>query len=241
MSPLTSVTSITVGAASHEARVAGAEVTWHTVYAGNGRVANGEGPLRVDLVHPIVATLDVDCSPGITELRAGDAVTGFLVDPAHVHAWPLSFAVTLHAPRVHDGGAELLAPPLARGDAIQRITVAGDDDLRFAPDGPALEHHVGYWIAHGLDEREKSACDDRLPGRVTVGDSPIYVGRGDGPVVLRGHLSTAADRARTGAIGVTMISVLVIAVLAWGYRRLTGRARVEQAEAILREEFERTP
>jgi hypothetical protein len=60
-------------------------------------------------------------------------------------------------------------------------------------------------------------------------------------VVLRGHLSTAADRARSGAIGVTMISVLVIAVLAWGYRRLSGRARVEQAEAILREEFERSP
>jgi hypothetical protein len=227
-------------AASHDAQVSGDGVTWRSVYVGaHGALAPGEH-LRIDLAHPITATLDVERSPGVTAERDGRAITALVVEGDRVASWHDAITVTLHEARAHDGEAELLAPPLARGDAVQRVTVGGDGDLRFAPDGAPFEHHVGYWVTAGVSEADKTACDSALDSHPAIDDTPFYVAHADALPVVRGHTSTGADRARAGVLGVTLVSVIVVASLAWGYRRLTGRARVEQAEAILREEFERT-
>jgi hypothetical protein len=226
-------------AASHDARVDSGGVTWHSVYVGShGTVGHGY-PLRIELAHPVAATLDAERSPGVRAEQIGGAITAFVLDGERDGASRDAITVTLHAARVHDGDAELLAPPLVHGDAVQRVTVAGDGELRFVPEGAPLEHHVGYWVTAGIGDADRAACDATVGSRPAIDDAPLYIGHADAVTTVRGHATTGADRARAGILGVTLVSVLVLASLAWGYRRLTGRARVEQAEAILREEFER--
>jgi hypothetical protein len=229
---------MTTRAASHEARVSHDEITWRSLYVGNAYYPGSGMTLLLDLAEPIVASLDAAGSPGVTPIVDGGAIVGFAIDADHVPSWSDGVALVLHAPRT--GASEaLLAPPLARGDVTSRIVVSGDDDLRFEPTAPQLERHVGYWAAASSREGERRACDEAIGerARLRLDEIPIYVTGAEASHGIRGHFTTSSERARPGIFFAAVLFVLVASGLGLAHLRLSGRARIEQAEAVLREEY----
>jgi hypothetical protein len=232
--------TMTTRAAVHDARVTRDGITWRSIYVDNAAIADKRQAIRLELARPIDATLDVAGSPGVTPIVSDESIVAFVIDADRLPYWNDAVAVTLHAPRSDAGKhEEVLEAPLAHGDVPQRIVVSGDDDLRFEPDEPTLERHVGYWAPASSRESERRACDEAIGSRapLPLDDLPIYVAGVDGAATIRGHFTTGPERARPGVIAATLLFVLVAALLAIAHRVLSGRARIEQAEAILREEF----
>jgi hypothetical protein len=221
---------------AHEARVSRSEIVWQSLYFGDGSVVERGQALRLDLAHPIVATLDPNESPGVTAVTRNGAIVALTVDPAHAPHWGDGIAVTLHASRAP---GEILDAPLARGQATARIVVLGDDELRFEPTEPRIERHVGYWADARSQEPERRTCDEVVGARapLRLDEIPIYVTEIDATTGIRGHFTTRKDRARPGVFAAACLFVLIVLGLGVTHLRLAGRARIEQAEAILREEY----
>ncbi len=235
--------AMTTRAAVHDARVTREAVTWRSIYIDN-EVDTGDPDhrraIRLDLARPVHAELDAPESPGVAAIVEDESIVGFILDSDRLPGWRGAFAVTLHAPRrTVDASGDFLAPPLAKGEVPQRIVVTGDDDLRFEPGDPTLERHVGYWAKASSRESDRRALDEQIGARarLPLDDLPIYVSGADGAALIHGHFTTGPERARPGVIAATLLFVFVAGLLLVAHKRLTGRARIEQAEAILREEY----
>ena len=176
-------------------------------------------------------------------LDAKGAVVALAIDTRRVPDWREEVTVTLVAPVAHDGADVVLVPPLARGGSIQRIEVSGGGELRFEPESAlGLVHEVGAWSTPGISERVRHEADALLGGRdAPLDESPIYVEATSSTLErgLRGRALTATERARPGLILAIVVFVLLAAACAAAYRWLARDARIEEAEATLREEFER--
>ncbi len=229
---------VTSWAASHDATVEGDRITWRTLYVGND-APGATGELRVDLAAPLhVAAVDVHASRLVRVVQSGDAITGFVFsDDA---GWRDGIAVTV-VQRFDDRRRITLEPPLARGDGVQVVTLTGQDDLQFEPSRTtALVRHVGFVAPDDIDHAARAQCDDLLGRRFQASTSPIYV-RGASRVAtdgIAGALTTADERSLPGVIGAAIAFVAIAIALLVGYKRLGGHARAEQAEAVLREEYE---
>jgi hypothetical protein len=240
--------SVSPQVASHAARIEGERVTWESSFIDNGPVDPAARWERIDLARPIAGELDAVRSPGVAAIVDGKgAILGFAVDARRVPNWHDAVTVTVRAPLTRAGGGGgggdvVLAPPLARGDSVQRIVVSGEGDLRFEPDpGLGVVHHVGSWSAPSVSEDARRETDARLEGGHAALDlAPIYV-LGSSPAFeqgLRGRALTATERARPGLILAVLVFVLLAGASAAAYRWLGHDARIEQAEAVLKQEFE---
>jgi len=229
------VRPVTSWAASHDATVEADRITWRTTYFGNDAPGTGD-VVRVDLAAPIrCAPEEVRASHLVRVVRSGDAITGFEIQ--EYAGWRDAIVVTV-VQRI-DRSAVVLAPPLARGDAVQVVTVSGADELRFEPGGASFIRHVGYLATDDVDHAARAQCDDLVGRTFPPSASPIYL-RGSSRVAsegIRGALTTASERSRPGLLGTAFAFVAIAIGLALFYRRLSGQARAEQAEAALREEF----
>jgi hypothetical protein len=230
-------------AAAHAAFVAGDTVTWTTTY--NDCVSSdASAPAqRVLLSTPLRATLDADRSQGVTPaLDAQGRIVALVFDGRGLR-WPLEVHATLRATVERSGDEIVLHPPLARSLVAERVEVAGEGDVRFEPSpSMGLVHNVGSWSTPGLSERTRHTADDVVGGHdAPLDEPPLYIGPSSELAQgLRGRTLTGAERARPGMlVALTVFLFLVIAITA-SYRWLGGRARIEQAEAVLREEYERT-
>lgn len=229
---------VTSWAASHDATVEGDRITWRTLYVGND-APGASGELRVDLAAPLhVAAADVRAPRLVRVVQTGDTISGLVFgdDPG----WRDGIAVTV-VQRFDKRSAMTLAPPLARGDGVQVVTVTGQDDLRFEPaPATALVRHVGFVAPDDVDHAARARCDELLGRRFQASASPIYV-RGASRVAtdgMTGKLTTADERSLPGVIGAAIAFVALALALMLGYQRLGGHARAEQAEVVLREEYE---
>jgi hypothetical protein len=241
---------VTTSAASHTGRIAGGRVTWESSYVANaGDDAPPSAPHRthrIDLLSPVVAELDAARSPGVSVVRApgdGHPVVAIEVDEERVPSWRANVTVVLEEPLTHDGADVVLAPPLCRGPAVQRLDVSGEGDLRFEPASSlGLVHDVGWWTSPAVTERARHDADGLLGERAaSLDEQPFYLEADSGDLSrgLRGRLPTAAERARPGVLLAVVVSAFLILGCGAAYKRLAGDARVEQAEAALREEFAR--
>ena len=229
---------VTSWAASHDATVEGDRITWRTLYVGNDAPGTA-GELRLDLATPLhVAAGDVSASRLVRVVQSGDAITGFVFNDDV--GWRDGIAVTV-VQRFDDRRAITLAPPLSRGDSVQVVTLTGPDDLRFEPSrATALVRHVGFVAPDDVDHVARAQCDELLRRRFQASASPIYV-RGASRVAtdgMAGALTTADERSLPGVIGAAIAFVAIAMALLLGYKRLGGHARAEQAEAVLREEYD---
>ena len=225
-------------AASHDGTVEGDRITWRTLYVGNDAPGT-TGELRIDLAAPLhVAAADVSASRLVRVVQSGDVIIGFVFNDAA--PWRDGIAVTV-VQRFDDRRALALAPPLARGETVQVVTVTGQDDLQFEPSrATALVRHVGFVAPDDIDHAARAQCDELLGRRFPPSAAPIYV-RGASRVAtdgMAGALTTADERSRPGVIGAAIAFFAIAIALVLGYKRLGGHARAEQAEVVLREEYE---
>ncbi len=234
-------------AAAHLGRIEGDHVTWQTSFVRNTSAETSESPPaweRIDLARPVLAELDTARSPGIAAVADGKgAIVAFVVDTRRLSSWREDVTVVVRAPLVREGEEVVLTPPHARGGAGQRIEVSGEGELRFEPEASlGFIHEVGSWATPGISEAGRRESDALLGGRDTpLDESPIYVESTYSALErgLRGRALTATERARPGLILAVIVFVVLAAAAAAAYRRLSRDARIEQAEATLREEFER--
>jgi hypothetical protein len=230
--------------ASHLARIEGDRVTWESSFIDNGPVDPAARWERIDLARPIAGELDAAQSPGVAAIvDAKGAIEAFVVDARRLPNWHDAVGIAIRAPLAHVDGDVVLSPPLARGDAVQRLVVSGEGDLRFEPaPGAGVVHNVGSWSTPGVSENARHDTNAWLGGGNTPLDlSPIYV-QASSPALdhgLRGRALTATERAQPGLILAVLVFVLLAGASAATYRWLGRDARIEQAEAVLREEFER--
>lgn len=230
--------------AAHVGRIEGDRVTWESVFLDDGPGAADASGERIDLARPFPGELDTSRSPGVAAITdARGAIVGFAVEPRRRPYGSGSTVVVVRAPLVRVGDEVVLAPPLARGESVQRLAVSGEGELRFEPaPSTGLVHDVGSWSDPGIAEGSRRAADAALGGRdLPLDEAPIYL-RASSSVLaggLRGHALTATERSRPGRILAVLVFALLAAGCAAAYRRLGRDARIEQAEAVLREEFER--
>ena len=246
----TESSEVTPGAASHTGRIASGHVTWESSYVASvGDDAPSFTPHRthrIELARPIVAELDAARSPGVSVVRAsseGHPIVAIEVDEERLYSWRASVTFVLEQSLAREGGDVILAPPLCRGPTVQRVDVSGEGDLRFEP-APSLGliHDVGWWASPVVTERARRDADALLGGRAaSLDEQPFYLEADSGELShgLRGRVLTAAERARPGVLLAVVVSALLVLGCAAAYKRLAGDARVEQAEAALREEFAR--
>ncbi len=230
--------------ALHAARLSGDSVVWTSTLLDNtGDTGGKRATRRVALARPIDAEL-VAPSPGVSAIRDGRGeIVGYAIDGDQLPGWPARLQVTLRAKLAREGDDLVLEPPLVRGEVVQRIDVTAGRDARFEPAPElGLERHVGSWSAEGIGERARQSAGAQLAADGEArGDVTLYV-RSDAPELargLRGRALTAEERARPGLLlAVTTFAILVAALLLVR-RWLSGIARIERAEAFLREEYER--
>lgn len=228
-----------VAAAVHRGSVGGDRITWRSRFV----VQPGAGPggVEVRLASPLPAGIDVDeaRSPGV---RATRDARGRVVAIAHDAAATDEVSVVVVQP-VASRADLTLHPPLAAGDEVQAVTLEGRDDVRFEPEARlGVARHVTYSVAVDVDDASRHAADALLALPVGVGQPPPLYVRARGPMVdpgLVGSVTTAHERSRPAYFGAIALFVLGVGALAVLYRRFSRDARVEQAEADLRGEFER--
>jgi len=231
-------------AASHAGRIEGDRVLWQSTFCDNAGNDPNATRLQIDLARPLEGVLDGAGSPGVSAVVDGrGAILAFAIDPHRLPGWADAVTVTLRAPLARDGDAVVLTPPIAAGDAVQRVELSGDGDLRFEPaPSDGFVRNAGSWSAPGISASDRRATNAELGlGRAALDESPIYL-KATTPALdrgIRGRALTAQERARTGLILAAVAFVLLIAACAAGYRRLEQDARIEQAEVALREEFEK--
>jgi hypothetical protein len=233
-------------AAEHAGRIEGDHVVWQSSYFDSLSIDVAARWQRFDLARPVAGEIDAARSPGVTAVRdAGGAIVAFLVDADRAPDWRNQLDVVLRAPAPSDAKtrAITLAPPLPRTDAIQRLDVSGEGELRFEPaTSDGLVHDIGSWSTPGISEDARHEVNEHLARHDTPrDDSPIYV-KASAPVVaegLRGRALTASERARPGLLLAIFLFLALGGACGAAYRALGRDARIEQAEAVLREEFER--
>jgi len=233
-------------AAEHAGRIEGDHVTWQSSFFDSLSLDLAARWQRFDLAHPVAGELDPSRSPGVTAVHdAGGAIVAFLVDTERAPDWRNQLDVTLRAPAPSDAKTHevILTPPLARADAIQRLDISGEGELRFEPaTSDGLVHDIGSWSTPGISEETRRETNEHLARHDTpLDDSPIYV-KASAPAAaegLRGRALTARERARPGLFLAVLLFLALGAACAAAYRWLGRDAGIEQAEAVLREEFER--
>ena len=219
-----------VVAASHHGTVASGFVTWrsHYVLSAPGR------DVMVVFAQPVAASSVrlVLPSSGVTETNARGDIVSISVPLALSNDLVLETAVP---------AAGALSPPLASGDALQRISLdgAGEPMFEVAP-GLGVVRHVGYAASGDLGHLERSRCDAMLAsnGEPDRADA-IYV-RATGAIAetgLVGHVSTRAERSRPAAIGAVVAFAVIVAALIALVKHLGREARVERAEKDLEDAF----
>jgi hypothetical protein len=235
-------------AASHVARIEGGSVTWESSFVGNESPDPPARWERIELARPISAELDAPRCPGVAAVvDAKGEILSFVIDTERLPDWRGDVRVALRAPLAHVGSNDdtkvVLVPPFARGAGVQRVEVSGEGELRFEPEASSgFVHEVGSWATPGVSEAARHDADALLGGRDTpLDESPIYVDAASAALEhgLRGRALTATQRAQPGLILAISVFALLAAACAAAYRWLARDARLEQAEATLREEYER--
>jgi hypothetical protein len=231
--------------ALHAARLSGDSVVWTSTLLGNTVDAgSARATMRVPLARPIDAEL-VAPSPGISSILDGrGAIVAYAIDGARLPGWPARVQVTLRAKLAREGDDVVLAPPLVRGELVQRVDVTAGSGATFEPSADLrLERQLGSWSTEGVGERVRQnaaaelAADGEAPGDVT-----LYV-RSESPKLargLRGRALTAEERARPGLLLALATFAILVAALLLVRRWLSGMVRIERAEAFLRTEYERS-
>jgi hypothetical protein len=230
--------------ASHVGRIEGDRVTWRSMYVENASTDPSASRERLDLAHPFIGELDADQSPGVRAITDGTgAIVAIAVDPQVLGTWQRLVAFTVRAPLAREGATVVLAPPLARGEGIQRLDVNGPGDLRFEPaSSDGLVKNVGSWSTAGIDETARRAASAELgETSISLDEAPIFVVATSDAVArgLPGTALTAAERARPGLILAGILFVVLAAACGLAYRLLGREAGIERAEAAIREDYER--
>jgi hypothetical protein len=233
-------------AVAHVGRIEGDHVLWNSSFVGNDTTDSSSGVVRIELARPVVADLDAEHSPGVSTVHdPTGAIVAFAVDTRQIDGWREGVQVSLRAPLKTEGVDVVLVPPLARGGAIQRIEVSGAGETRLEPDPSlGLVHDVGSWTTPGISEWARRESDALLGRRnAPLDEAPIYVEAASPSLDrgLRGRALTQEERARPGKLIAIGIFILLAAACAGAYRWLAGDARIEEAEATLREEYAREP
>lgn len=216
-----------VRAASHEGVTASDRVTWKTDVVLGGSATRGD---VIPFAHTLPLSAHVVDTPSLGVWRdATGAIAGLSVERE------LSRRVAFEVVAPRDGK---LVAPLLESDAVQRVTLSGNDEPRFEADARMIRH-VGWLATDSVDAHARGDCDAALGGEAPP--LAIYV-RATGTLAsegLRGELSTHASRTRTPALAVTLVLVALVAALVLLARKLRRDARVEEAEAELEDAFRR--
>lgn len=182
----------------------------------------------VSFVEALAPDMEVERIDGGALVTSDGRVIGLA--PSAGHAGPTTLVV-----RQTTTDDAQLRPPLVRGP--QRLSVSASDHglLAFTPEaGSSIESYVGYHASAGFDERQRETLD------TVCGASDrairIYVDAASRDAV-RGRLVRGSDRGETllWLAAAVLVLSLILGVVA--YRRLTGRAQVEYADAMLEKRF----
>jgi hypothetical protein len=143
--------------------------------------------------------------------------------------------VVLSTRQVISGDTVTLRPPLV--SSPQRIVLVSNRgaSIAFAPElGGPITRHVGYHASRGIDDYTRAELDRWCPERER--GVPIYV-RDIDPEQLRGEIVRSEERGDS----LLRVGWLVLALGAvgafFGYRRLTARAQIEHADALIEGRF----
>lgn len=203
--------------ACHEGRVDGDGIRWRTtILVPSARIAPLSSDVALESVEGGTARYEGGRLVGIDASGGGEPVV--LVTSQSIHG----NAITLH-------------PALV--DAPQRIVLTSRDGERigFVPalDGP-IERHVGFNSARDIDGQTRAQLDAWCgPHERAVPTFVRDVREGD----LRGDLVRASEqRGSLLWIGWLVLAFGVIGGLL-GYRRLSARAQLERADAVIEGRF----
>jgi hypothetical protein len=228
-------TAAPLAAARHQGTVAGATVRFRSEL-----VLGAERPKAISLAYPLPEGARVEPSPDVEPVLRDGRVVALRLLPDGAPGGRIF--VTVVVPFEPKGGEVRLTPPLAAGPAVQIVDVTGPDDLRFEPlPRTEIVRHVGFFAPADLPPSARDLADRAMAHvRSRTGDDPMYV-QASGPIAadegIRGTLSTAADRLRTGALGAGAIFAALVLGLSLLWRRLARAAKIEQAERALAAEF----
>jgi hypothetical protein len=224
-----------IAAARHQGTIAGDTIRFRSEL-----VLGAERPQAIELTYPLPEGAVVEPSLDLAPVTRDGRIVALRLQPDGAPGGRAFVTVVMRLDR--KGGEARLTPPLAAGPALQIVDVTGPDDLRFEPlPRTEIARHVGFFAPADLPPSARDACD-RLMAHVRsrTGDDPMYVlasAQVTADEGIRGSLSTAADRLRTGALGAGAIFAALVAGLAVLWRRLARAAKIEQAERALAAEF----
>jgi hypothetical protein len=239
----TAPTEVRVLAAAHEGRLSDGGIQWDSTFQ-ISHVGAYDGPTtRLPLAMPL--------PEGVEVLKQRSTTMAPVLDETgRVVAFDIERADLLAAERVElcvrqalEGRRGIrLAAPLAAGEAIQVVAVEGSGGAQFEPDpSTGLLQHIGYSSGGDLPFAQRRRADRLLgpvheswgKGRVYLRSDPQLVASGG----LIGDLVSTPDRTRPALVVVGVTLPLLILALLVLHARLDRPARVERAEAVLREEM----
>lgn len=233
-------------AAAHDADIVRDRVAWTSTYVFAADDLPAE--LTLGLLWPLPTEATVEAPPGATLLRDDDGrVTALVVtrDPL-LHGRADRRSVRTLELRVVEPlrglGSVTLHPPLALTPHVQRVTLDSTDAVRFLPAGAlAAERRIGFTSLGDVSSdgrRRAEALLERAPGH--LGAERVFL-RADAQLVaaggLAGHLEIAPAKRRSLGLAVAGVFALLCFAGVSLYRRFTGAAELERAEAILEAEY----
>jgi hypothetical protein len=220
---------VVVSAAAHHGVVTGSGIAWESHLLGRSEGPGNVG--RIALAVPLPTDVEVGGQPQATPVwDAEGRVVALDVEGA-------VGTMVLHVWQPWDPGH--LAPPLAAGEAVQRVTL---DGATFTPaEALGLERRIRHTRHSEVRGRDRRWLDRATVGRrARAREQPLYLVadarlREAGGLVGEVRPSGGAEPRVT--LVIALLFAIVVAVLSLTYRLLARRVRWEQADAYIRSEF----
>ena len=217
-----------VRTADHAGFWEGDHVRWRSQYELRSEARKAFDELR--FVRPVDGTVVEVAPESVSLIRDPEGrATGVRFPDREPAPWNITLVV-----RQPVGEAGRLKPPLLGSTAPHRVALRG---AKFTPaDGSALRVHPGFVATEGVDRDGRRRIDASFEEPPPKADRPVYFRPMDlEGAALPGRVeSVAAHKRRT----VWVLGVVLVALVGLGagaYRWLDGRAKEEEAEAILAE------
>ncbi len=240
------IPTVVVHGASHHGDVAAQEIIWSSSLL--ARIEGDPALVRVKLARPLPKDVVVTL-PG-----AGDVVErdergrpSALIVPASAFRYggtsPFGalgrLELRARQPLSTDGDVTL-EPPLAEGDAVQRVVLSGATSLRFtADDALGIERRIGRSVGVDVSRDERRRLDRWFHEGPPMSGERLYLRVG--PALVETGLRGELERAPAQRAGVGMAAALAFGLLlgvgGLVYRRAARQAELDRVEAILEEDY----
>lgn len=230
-------------AARHHGRHEGNSLVWQSLAVVDAAtLSRGVDHLPLASPLPVGATVE---SPAVVRpvldddghIVAIDVVSGWGPERHLRDRWTRALSLTVRQ-AVSDRDRVAMEVPLFAGNGVQRITMAGMENLMFEPDANiGIERHVRHFVAQEITGTMRRRCDRALRehGAKDADGLAIFV-TATRRVTEAGSLGEIVSReshrqlvATSAIVGCAILALLMVLA----YKRLSRTAQIERSLAVI--------